>query len=95
MARPLNEPSTRGFPRSPSITPSNSPTPPSGTDEVGAATIVMMPARKRWLSCQSALETWNGSRDALPQPVVPSKATNVSAVAKRLGANSMASPVNV
>ena len=52
-----------------------------GTAAVGDATMVMIPVRKRWLSCQLVLDTWKGRRDAWPQAVRPSKATKVSGVA--------------
>ncbi len=76
IASPAKRPSTRGLARAPISTPSKVPTPSTGTAAVAVgANIVMMPARKRSLSCQSVLVTWNGSREASPQSVRPSKAT--------------------
>ena len=59
-----NRPSTRGRPRSPSITPSNVPFPAIRTTRDGRPNAVNTPARIRSLSCQSLLTTWNGMRGA-------------------------------
>ncbi len=74
ISEPVNRPSMRGRRNAPSMTPSNLPTPSIGMARVGAPNAVMIPARKRSLSCQLRLVTRNGIFDRSPYAVAPSNA---------------------